>query len=75
MLAQLRVVSQLAQQPLYHVYELFRLPSAPAPAAHVACVPVYDVAEALSFLGMPEDGIVSAIESVTGPVAGPPRGV
>jgi hypothetical protein len=38
----LRALAQAAERPIEEVYRLFRLESAPPPAAHVASVPVYD---------------------------------
>lgn len=48
--AELSVIAELTGTPIARVYELFRLPSSPAPVAHVACVPVYDIAEASAFI-------------------------
>lgn len=50
--APLRVIASMAGRPLDDVYRLFRLEGAPAPVAHVACVPVYDVGAALEHLGV-----------------------
>lgn len=50
--AQLREIAAMADMPLDTVYRRFRSKGAPAPVAHPACVPVYDVAASLRFLGI-----------------------
>lgn len=54
--AQLREIAAMAEMSLDEVYRRFRREGAPAPVAHPACVPVYDVAEALTFLGRGQAG-------------------
>lgn len=44
------MVAQLAGRSLDETYRLFRLPGAPAPVEHVACVPVYDLEAAIAWL-------------------------
>ena len=48
--ATLRVIAEMSGMRLQRVYELFRLPIAPPPAAHVACVPVYEIARAMAYV-------------------------
>lgn len=50
----LSAIAQITGVPLDDVYKLFRLPDAPQPVAHVACVPVYDL-EAASQWVLPPD--------------------
>lgn len=52
---ELRVVAGLAGRSLDETYRLFRLPGAPQPVAHVACVPVYDLSVAVQWLNPPAE--------------------
>jgi hypothetical protein len=57
----LRVVAELSGVSLDRSYRLFRLPSAPTPASHAACVPVYELVGAMRHLGSSESAIASAV--------------
>ncbi len=59
--APLRVLAKLAGRSLDETYRLFRLPTAPPPAEHVACVPAYDLGPALEHLGVPSAKIQAKI--------------
>lgn len=49
--AQLSVIAIMADMSLDQVYRRFRRQGAPAPVDHPACVPVYNIAAALEYLG------------------------
>lgn len=51
----LSAVSKLTGRSLDEVYRLFRLPDAPQPSAHVACVPVYDLEDAVAWVTPPSE--------------------
>lgn len=48
--AQLSVIAKRAGVSGARVYEMFRLPGAPSPVEFVACMPVYDIAEAVAYV-------------------------
>lgn len=49
----LSAVARLTGRSLDEVYRLFRLPDAPQPSAHVACVPVYELDDAVAWVTPP----------------------
>jgi hypothetical protein len=71
---ELRVVARLAGRSLDETYRLFRMPGAPSPVDHVACVPVYDLAAALEWLHpeAPLDIKAAAADAAARPSQVPP---
>lgn len=51
----LSAIAAITGVPLDDVYKLFRLPDAPQPIAHVACVPVYDLEAATQWVLPPDE--------------------
>lgn len=68
----LSAVSQLSGLSRDEVYRRFRLEGSPPPVDHVACVPVYDLEDAIAWL-LPEDRGVQLISEPIN-LAASPRG-